>query len=244
MRNLRLILEYDGTDFSGFQRQLNKRTVQGELERSLSKILREPVKIIGAGRTDAGVHAAGQVANFLTSNPLPLSEARRVFNAVLPIDLAIRRVDEVALDFHSRRMARSRIYRYTVLNQPLRSARLGRFAGWVDRPLALETMNEACGMLRGEHDFAAFQAAGSPAKNTFRRLMKAACKRLGDIVWITIEADAFLYQMVRIIVSSLIVVGTGERPVEWMEALLKGRDRSLAPAPAAAQGLCLMKVTY
>ncbi len=244
LRNLRLVLEYDGSDFSGFQRQPNRRTVQGELETALSRLLKEPIHIIGAGRTDAGVHATGQVANFVTENPLPCRQAAAVFTAALPPDLAVREVEEVGLEFHSRRMARSRTYRYSALNRPLRSARLGRFTGWVSGPLEVEPMNQAAGLLLGAYDFAAFQAAGSPAKSTFRRLLRAACKRLGDLVCITLEADAFLYQMARIIVSALFLVGAGRQPVEWMDSLLRGRDRRLAPPPAPPQGLCLVQVRY
>jgi len=243
-RNLRLILEYDGSDFAGFQRQPNRRTVQGELERGLSRALREPVQIIGAGRTDAGVHATGQVANFLTTSPLPLEAAVSVFNSVLPADLAVREVQEVSLDFHARRMAKSRVYRYTALNRPTRAARLGRFVGWVPSPLSVEVMNDAAGRLIGERDFAAFQASGSPTRSTFRRLLRAVCKRLGDLVWITLEADAFLYRMARTMVSALLIVGTGERPVEWIEALLASRDHRLAPPPAAPQGICLVGIRY
>jgi len=244
MRNLRLTLEYDGSGFSGFQRQPSRRTVQGELEAALSRLLREPVRVIGAGRTDAGVHATGQVANFITTRPLLLEKAAEIFNAALPPDLVVREVEEVELGFHSRRMAKSRTYRYTAFNQPLRSARLSRFVGWVAQPLALEPMNQAARLLLGEHDFAAFQASGSPTKSTFRRLLRAACRRLGDLVWIVLEADAFLYQMARIIVSSLFLVGTGRESVEWLGSLLASKDRRLAPPPAPAQGLCLVKVRY
>ncbi len=237
-------MEYDGSGFSGFQRQPNRRTVQGELEGTLSQLLKEPIKIIGAGRTDAGVHATGQAVNFATTKLIPVESAAEAFNTALPADLVIRKVEEVELSFHARRMAKSRTYRYTALNQPMRSARLGRFVGWVARPMALEPMNEAAKLLLGEHDFAAFQASGSPTKSTFRRLLLTACKRLGNLVWIVLEADAFLYQMARIIVASLFLVGTGERKTEWIASLLESRDRRLAPPPAPPQGLCLVNVRY
>lgn len=244
MRNIHLTLEYDGSDFSGFQRQPNRRTVQGELEATLSRLLKEPIRIVGAGRTDAGVHATCQVANFITSKALPLDNAVRIFNAALPADLCVRSAQEVELGFHARRLARSRTYRYTVLNQPLRSARLARFSGWVAQSLEIEPMNRAGALLLGEHDFAAFQAAGSPVKSSFRRLLRIACRRLGDLVWIVLEADSFLYQMARIIVAALILIGTGQRPVAWLQEVLIGRDRRLAPPPAPAAGLCLVNVRY
>jgi tRNA pseudouridine38-40 synthase len=244
MRNLRLVVEYDGSQFFGFQRQASRRTVQGDLERSLTRLLAEKIEIVGAGRTDAGVHATGQVVNFKCENSLPIERAAMVFNAALPDDIAVRKVDEVALDFHARRSARSRAYRYTVLNCPLRSARLGRFCGWESEPLDCAMMNEALQPLLGEHDFAAFQAAGSPAKSTYRRLLRAQCRRVGDLVCIGLEADAFLYQMARITVASLLLIGKGDRPAEWLGELLAGRDRRLAPPPASPSGLCLVKVKY
>jgi|WetSurMetagenome_2_1015567.scaffolds.fasta_scaffold457253_2 tRNA pseudouridine38-40 synthase len=244
MRNLCLTIEYDGSDFSGFQRQPDRRTVQGELESAFSRLLGEPIKIIGAGRTDAGVHATGQVVNFLTENPLPLAKATGVFNSALPPDLAVKRVAEADLEFNARHWAKSRIYRYLALNRPLRSACLGRFAGWVAEPLALAPMQQALALLVGERDFSAFQAAGSPARSTVRRLLRAECRCLGDRFWLTLEADAFLYRMARIIAAATFLVGSGQKPVEWLAGLVEKGDRKLAPAPAAPQGLCLIKVVY
>jgi tRNA pseudouridine38-40 synthase len=244
MRNLCLTIEYDGSDFSGFQRQPDRRTVQGELEGNFSRLLGEPIKIIGAGRTDAGVHATGQVVNFLTENPFPIDKAAMVFDSVLPSDLAVKQAGEVSLDFHARRKAKSRIYRYLALNRPLRSACLGRFTGWVAEPLELEPMRRALALLPGARDFAAFQAAGSPAKSTMRNLLQAKCGRLGEMVWLTLEADAFLYQMARIIAASIFLIGSGQQPVDWMRSLIESRDRKLAPPPAPPQGLCLIKVVY
>jgi len=244
MRNFRLTIEYDGSDFSGFQKQPDCRTVQGELEKRLSELLSEPIKVIGAGRTDAGVHATGQVVNFRTSRPFSAAQAADIINAHLPLDLTVRKAEEVDNDFHARRLAKSRTYRYTILNTPQRSARLARFVGWIKEPLSSEAMNRAAAMLVGEHDFASFQAAGSPTKTSFRRLIRGVCKRLGNFVWVVLEADAFLYQMARIIVASLCLVGRGEKEAIWVEEILKGRDRGLAPAPAAPQGLCLVSVKY
>lgn len=244
MRNLRLTIEYDGTEFYGFQRQPKHRSVQGELESRLSKLLGEPITIVGAGRTDAGVHATGQVVNLKVNAALPLENAVQVFNAALPADIAVRKVDEVSLDFHARRMARSRVYRYTILNRPVRSARLGRFTGWTPHPLDVTPMRQALETLLGEHDFRAFQAAGSPMKTTYRRMIRGSCRRLGELVWVVLEADAFLYQMARIILGALIEVGTGRQPPEWMAELMRGRDRRLCPPPASASGLCLVQVKY
>jgi len=244
MRNLCLTIEYDGSDFSGFQRQPDRRTVQGELESSLSRLLGEPIEIIGAGRTDAGVHATGQVVNFFTGNPLPIEKAVMVFNSVLPADVAVRQAAEVERDFHARRKAKSRSYRYLALNRPQRSAYLGRFTGWVAEPLALEPMRQALALLPGERDFAAFQAAGSPAKSTVRNLRQAKCRQLGEVFWLTLEADAFLYQMARIIAACVFLVGSGQQPVSWLQELVESKDRKLAPPPAPPQGLCLTKVVY
>lgn len=244
MRNLRLTIEYDGSDFYGFQRQSKHRSIQGELEKRLSTLFNEQITVVGAGRTDAGVHATGQVVNFNLNAALPIENAVLVFNGVLPHDIAVRKVEEVDLDFHARRMARSRTYRYTILNQPVRSARLGRFTGWVPQALSIPSMQEALQPLLGEHDFRAFQAAGSPTKTTYRRMIKSECRQLGDLVWIILEADAFLYQMARIIIGAVIQVGTGQKPPEWVGELMRGRDRRLCPPPAPASGLCLIRVRY
>ena len=244
MRNIKLILEYDGTEFHGFQRQRELRTVQGVLEKCFSQRLGEPIRVIGAGRTDAGVHAEGQVVNFRTTRPVPEARVAEVLNAALPRDVKIQSCEEVAEGFHARRCARSRRYRYTVMVRKTPSPLLGRHALIVsDRP-AVRRMARAARMLVGRRDFAAFRASGSESRTTERRLLGAECRRQGDAIWITTEADSYLYRMVRNMASALLAVGRGEMAVEeLMRAVAEGDRRSLPP-PAPPCGLCLMRVSY
>jgi tRNA pseudouridine38-40 synthase len=244
MRNLRLLLEYDGTEFHGFQKQARLRTVQGELEAALAETLKHPVKVIGAGRTDAGVHAVGQVVNFETDCRIPVARLPTALNSRLPAAIAVRDAAEVAADFDARRSARGREYRYLVLNREQPSALLSRYAWYVPKPLDVRPMARAARALVGEHDFAAFQGGGSPARNTVRQVFRAECRRLGPLVIVTLEANAFLYQMVRIVVRTLIEVGTGQlRPTVVAQWVRSGR-RERAPAPAAPHGLYLTRVRY
>ena len=244
MRNLKLVLEYDGTDFHGFQRQPRLRTVQGVLERALSRLLSSPTKIIGAGRTDAGVHALGQGVNFVTGNPIPVDRLAFALNRALPSDMAVRKVEEVPLDFHARRSARSRRYRYAILNRTCPAALASRFATQIPDTLDVAAMQEAAQHLIGEHDFRAFQAAGSETRSTRRVLSVLKCLRRGELVFTFLQADSFLYQMVRIMVASLLRVARGEwRPSE-LRVLLDSRDRGRAPGPVPPQGLCLTRVSY
>src|SRR5574340_369122 len=201
MRNLKVTLEYDGTDFRGFQRQPRLRTVQGVLEERFARMLREPVKVVGAGRTDAGVHAVGQVANFTTTRPVPIERMAEALNGALPPDVKVVGCEEVGADFHARRSARSRRYAYTVIERDRPSPLLGRYALLSPPGLSVERMAEAAAGLVGRHDFRAFQAAGSETKTTERRLLRLDCLRQADRITITAEAESFLYQMVRLMVS-------------------------------------------
>jgi tRNA pseudouridine38-40 synthase len=245
MRNIKLTLEYDGTGFRGFQRQPRLRTVQGVLEERFSQVLREPVKVIGAGRTDAGVHAAGQVANFGTTRPVPIERLAGVLNAALPSDVKVQRCEVVGESFHARRSARSRRYAYAVIERDCPSPLLGRFALISPMKLSDERMAEAAAGLVGRHDFRVFQAAGSETRTTERTLMRLECSRRGERITITAEADSFLYQMVRLMVGGLLAVGRGELPPGALRAALESGERpSGAKGPAPACGLCLMQVSY
>ena len=244
MRNLRLCLEYDGTDFHGFQKQPRLRTVQGELEQVLGRVMGEPIRLIGAGRTDAGVHATGQVANFLTDNRIPIKRLPAALNSVLPLDLAVKAADEVELDFHARRWAVSRRYQYLLVAQSQPSALLARYAHWVPQALAVREMNQAARYFLGEHDFCSFQASGSQTRHTVRRVTAASVRRVGRLVVITLEANAFLYQMVRIMVGTLLQVGMGKFAPERVKAIMESADRRQAGKTAPARGLCLVRVSY
>jgi len=245
MRNLKLTLEYDGTEFHGFQRQRGLRTVQGAIEERFSRVLGEPVRVIGAGRTDAGVHAAGQVVSFATSRPVPVERMAGVLNAGLPGDVKLQSCEEVERGFHARRSARSRTYRYAVVEREAPSPLLGRYALVTPGPLSVSGMTVAARPLVGRHDFRAFQASGSVTMTTERNLMRLECRREGERLWITAEADSFLYRMVRLVVAALLAVGRGElEPEALAGALATGEAPAGARKPAPACGLCLLRVLY
>jgi len=244
MRNLKLTLEYDGTDFHGFQRQRRLRTVQGVLEERFSRLLGEDVHVVGAGRTDAGVHATGQVANFRTSRPIGLDRLVRVLNAALPGDVKVQACEEMDEGFHARRRARSRTYRYAVVQRDAPSPLVGRFALVMCEPLDLAAMAKAARPLVGRHDFSAYQAAGSETATTERTLMRLDCLQAGSRVEVTAQADSFLYHMVRLLVAGLIRVGRAELKPEALAEALERRQRLPKCAPAPACGLCLVQVSY
>ena len=242
-RKLMVVIEYDGADYLGFQVQAQGATIQGEIERALAAVTEEWVRIVGAGRTDAGVHAHGQVIAFSTTWRHPVEELQRALNAVLPKDIAVRELGPVAKGFHPRFDAVSREYRYTILNQPLRSPLARRFACHFPRPLAVAAMNEAAGVLVGSHDFASFGRAPQ-GDNTVREVCLVQWAPEGPFVYFDIVANAFLYRMVRSQVGTLLLVGTGELSPDGFEEILRSADRSRASQVAPAHGLCLMKVNY
>ncbi len=244
MRNIKLTLEYDGADFHGFQRQSRLRTVQGDLESCFSRLLGETIKIIGAGRTDAGVHALGQVANFHTTRPIAIAKLPGVLNASLPQDIQVQRCEDAPLDFHARRCALSRTYRYRVIERLAPSPLLGRHALILPPRLDVAAMAAAAAPLLGRHDFRAFQASGSETMTTERTMMRLDCHRTSDTVDITAEADGFLYHMVRIIVSALLRVGRGALAPEALSRALASGRRLPKSGPAPACGLCLLRVSY
>jgi tRNA pseudouridine38-40 synthase len=242
-RRVSAVIEYDGTDYFGFQLQAEERTVQGELERVLVEVTRRETRVIGAGRTDAGVHAIGQVVSFVPQWKHSLPELQRAMNALLSDDVVVHQMTWVADDFHPRFSAVSREYRYTVLNQPLRSPLVRRFTYHYLKPLDVEAMARAAKCLVGSQDFASF---GRPpqGENTVRRVYQAECTRQEQFVYFDIMANAFLYRMVRSVVGTLLLVGIGELSPERFEEILQAGDRGRAGPPAPAHGLCLMRVNY
>ena len=240
---LRAVIAYDGTDYGGFQRQTNAPSVQAVLEAALVQVTQEAVTVSAAGRTDAGVHAAGQVIAFDTAWQHGLDDLQRALNAVLPADIAVLEVAEAAPDFHPRYDARSRRYRYTIYNAPVRWPLARRYSLHVPKPLNVPALQQAAQCLVGEHDFAAF---GQPpqGESTVRRVLAAEWG--GEPPWLTfdIEANAFLYRMVRSIVGTMLMVGRGEMSVEEFAAVLASCDRSRAGPTAPPHGLCLMEVKY
>jgi len=242
-RYVRATVEYDGTDYCGFQWQAGQPTVQGELERALAAVTQEVIRITAAGRTDAGVHARGQVIAFRTRWRHSLADLERALNALLAEDVAVRELVLAEEGFHPRFSALSREYRYTILNQPLRSPLARRFACHWPHPLDVASMDRAARALIGTHDFATF---GQPpqGENTVRQVLRAGCSREGPFVYFDIEANAFLQRMVRSIVSTLLRVGSGELSLQDFAEILQAAQRSLAGPTAPPHGLCLMRVNY
>jgi len=239
----RLIVEYDGTEFHGWQLQPDRRTVQGTLETALARLLGQPIRVAAAGRTDAGVHAAGQVVCFHSARQLPLATLRRALNALTPDDLTVCAADTVPDDFDARRAARSRRYVYRIWNRPEPSPFWRRYAWHVPRALDRAAMQSAADALVGEHDFSSFRATGCAAAHPVRRVLRSALERRGALLAYEIEATAFLRHMVRNIVGTLVEVGQGRRSADFA-ALLAARDRGLAAATAPAHGLCLVEIRY
>ncbi len=239
----RATVAYDGTDFCGFQIQVGQRTVQGELEAALARITQTPVRVVGAGRTDSGVHAQGQVIAFRVHWNRPLAALHRGWNAVLARDVAVLSLSEADAGFHPRYSATSRTYRYTIWRHPIRMPLLRRTAHWVPQPLDVAAMAQAARSLLGEHDFATF---GRPPQgtNTVRRVIRSAWTGKGDVLYFEITANAFLYRMVRSIVGTLLRVGRGALSTDEFAIRLASARRSMAGPTAPANGLCLMAVHY
>ncbi len=247
MRRLRLTLEYDGGAFQGWQVQSEARTVQGVLEGALLEVTGEAVRIVGAGRTDAGVHALGQTAHGDTATRLAPLELRRALNGVLPGDVAVRELVEAEAGFDARRHARSKRYLYRILNRPTPSPLRASFTWHLRERLDDPAMAAAAGPLLGEHDFAAFRGAPSgapPGQSTLRRLDRLDIRRAADELRIVAEGPSFLRYMVRNLVGTLVEVGQGRRAVEDPAALLESPDRARTGRTAPAQGLCLERVEY
>ncbi|MCD8547945.1 MAG: tRNA pseudouridine(38-40) synthase TruA [Aeromonadaceae bacterium] len=237
-------IEYDGSRYYGWQRQREVISVQAELERALSRIADHPVEVQCAGRTDAGVHATGQVIHFDTAQPRKLAAWTLGMNANLPPDIAVRWAKEVPDDFHARFSATARRYRYVIYNDNLRPGILGGGISHYHGDLDVPAMHLAAQQLLGEHDFSSFRAVQCQSRTPFRNLTHLAVFRHGPYVVVDIRANAFLHHMVRNIVGSLLLVGRGERPVGWLAELLALRDREQAGATAKAAGLYLVDVTY
>jgi tRNA pseudouridine38-40 synthase len=241
---IRCTLEYDGSNYSGWQLQVAQDTIQARLETALEQIFAERIRVRGAGRTDAGAHARGQAAAFKLPRRFDPNDLKRALNALLPPDIAIVDVMETADTFDPRRSARSRLYEYRVLNQPDRSAFEFRYAWLVREPLDVAAMDATAGVFIGEHDFAAFRTFGSAERTTVRRVFSSEWRREGALLVYRIEATAFLRHMVRTMVSTMVEAGRGRLSSMDTAELLERRDRASAPAPAPACGLFLMEVRY
>lgn len=244
MGRYRAVIEYDGTDFLGFQRQAQGRTVQGAIEDALRRMEWTGKTIWGAGRTDTGVHAVGQVIAFdldwTHGEPVLL----RALNAHLPADVSVQAVTECALAFHPRYEAKARRYRYTIYNAPVRSALKARYAWHLSQPLDVPAMQQAAERVLGTHDFATFGTDPDEGSNTVRTVSLARWRRADAELTFDIQAEAFLYRMVRSLVGALKQVGAGEIMLAQFEHSLHARDRSQCPPLAPAHGLCLVEVVY
>lgn len=237
-------IEYDGGAYNGWQRQASGTGVQERLEAALGAVAGHTVTAHGAGRTDTGVHASGQVAHFDSDSHRSLRGWLLGANSNLPADINLMWIHPVAPAFHARFSALCRRYRYLVLNRPVRSALLRQRAWWVHQPLDVERMHRAGQLLLGQHDFSAFRAAGCQAKTAVRHVQELTVDRDGDCVRIDIRADAFLQRMVRNVAGTLVAVGLCERSVAWVGEVLAGQDRTRAGAAAPPHGLTLVEVSY
>jgi len=244
MRTIKLVLEYDGTDFVGWQRQPNGISVQELVEQALEQILGEPALLLSAGRTDAGVHARGMVAHFTTVGTQPLRAFRDGVNRYLPGTVAVRDAVEERPGFHARFDARGKWYRYSLYRSPVRSPLHTRTAWHLRGRLDLTAMRAAARLLVGRHDFAAFRAAGCAARTTVRELFEVTLNEAGDLLYIDVRGEGFLRHMVRTLAGTLVEVGLGRRSVEAVRDLLAGGERCAAGVTAPAHGLCLMEVWY
>jgi tRNA pseudouridine38-40 synthase len=237
-------IEYDGSGFLGWQRHHGGPTVQAAVEAALGFVADQPVEVTCAGRTDSGVHAACQVAHFDTGVDRPARAWLMGGNTRLPDSVRILWCQPVEAEFHARYAARARSYRYTILNRPIPPAMQHQFLSWERQPLDADAMHRAAQALLGEHDFSAFRTSQCQARHPRREVQRVSVRREDDRVVMEITANAFLHHMVRNIVGSLLPVGRGEQPVEWLHALLEGRDRTVAGPTAPAAGLVFLGPRY
>ena len=245
MRNIRLTLQYEGTRYQGWQRQeTSENTIQGKLERLLTQMCGEQIEIQASGRTDAGVHAKGQVANFHTNAAMSTEEMLSYINSYLPADIAVVAVSEAAPRFHSRLNAAGKCYHYQVWNSAVPNVFLRNFALEVQEQLDVEAMRRAAEYLTGEHDFKAFTSARKSKKSTVRRIDDIEIQKEGDLLTFSFRGNGFLYHMVRILVGTLLEVGSGKRSPESVKKLLTAESRQYSGALVPAKGLTLMEVYY
>ncbi|MBI5411460.1 MAG: tRNA pseudouridine(38-40) synthase TruA [Nitrospirae bacterium] len=244
MPTFKLTLEYEGTAYAGWQRQPDQPTVQAALETAIRQVTQRYIPVIGAGRTDAGVHALGQVASFRSEKGLDATEWLRALNGLLPPDISVRSVEPAADDFHARYSALTKLYEYRILNQPQRSALYRNRAWHLYGRLDLATIREAASLLVGRHDFSSFQGHPTDTENPVCDLQRLDLIHEPPLVRIEAQADRFLKQMVRAIVGTLVEVGQGKRPPQAMKDILAAKDRRSAGVTAPAHGLYLVRVDY
>ena len=245
MRNIRLKISYEGTRYQGWQKQeTHENTIQGKLEKLLSRMCEEEITVQGSGRTDAGVHARGQIVNFHTTCQMSLQEMRQYMNQYLPEDIAVTEITEAAERFHSRLNATGKKYCYRVWNSSVPNVFWRRYAHTVEDALDVEAMKKAAQYFLGEHDFKAFTSTKKGKKSTVRRIDAIEMEREGDLLTFTFIGNGFLYHMVRILVGTLLEVGRGERKSDTMPDILASKEREKAGALVPGKGLMLEEVYY
>ena len=244
MRNIKLIISYDGTEFSGWQRQPNLRTVQQDLEEAIGRLTGTVPTTNASGRTDAGVHALGQVVHFLTASRHEPAVFVRALNAILPADIRVKAASEQPQAFHSTFDARTKLYRYVIDNGPIADPFQLRYAHHVHHPLDAAAMHRAGQSIRGRHDFHSFETNWPNRTSSVRTVTHLAVSRMGDFVWVDAEADGFLYNMVRTIAGTLMMVGLGRWPESKVAEVIAAEDRAVAGPTAPPQGLFLVRVRY
>ena len=243
-RNEKMVLEYDGTNYCGFQTQKNGVTIQSVLEKSFAKILGKRIPIIASGRTDAGVHAVGHVFNIKAEFPMDDGRLLMGINSILPKDIAVKSAKTVDNSFHARKDAKWKRYRYVIINSKVPSPLQARTSWRVPVPLDVKAMQEAAACLVGEHDFLSFMGKRSSVKTTVRNIISLTVKKTGERLIVEIVANGFLKYMVRIIVGTLVEVGKGNLSPADVKKILKAKDRNIAGPTAPPHGLCLIEVSY
>ncbi len=245
MRNIKLTIEYDGKEFNGWQRQPNKLNIQGTIEKAIERITKEPVELNASGRTDAGVHALGQVANFKTNSNLPIEKMSIAINTNLKKSIRIQHAEEVDERFHSRLSCKRKTYRYIINNSKYGTAIHRNLETHIPQKLNIEKMQEAAKYFEGEHDFKAFKASGTSNKNSVRTIYKAEVKKMPEEkIYIELTGNGFLYNMVRIIAGTLVDVGLEKIEPEEIKNIIKKQKRELAGKTMPPYGLYLVKVEY
>ena len=244
MKRIKLVTAYDGTNYHGSQIQNNGETIEGVLKAELSSLLKEEINLIGASRTDAGVHARGNVFVFDTESRIPPEKFTYALNARLPDDVRVQDSCEVPLDFHPRHQDTVKTYEYKILNRKLPLPEYRLYAHFTYDALDVDKMNEACAHFIGEHDFASLCAAGSQVESTVREIYDLHVEKSGDLLTISVTGNGFLYNMVRIIAGTLMKVGTGHILPEEIPGILEAKDRKMAGPTAPARGLTLVQIQY
>lgn len=245
MRNIKLTIEYDGKEFHGWQKQPNRLNIQGEIEKAIERITGEQVDLMASGRTDSGVHAIGQVANFKTNSNIPIEKFAIALNSNLKKSILIKKAEEVDERFHSRLSCKKKTYRYVIDNSKYGSAIYRNLETHISTPLDIVKMQKAIKYFEGEHDFKAFKASGTSSKSSVRTIYKAeVIQKENKKIWIELTGNGFLYNMVRIIAGTLVEVGRGEKEPEEIEDIIKSKKRENAGKTLQPQGLYLVQVEY